>query len=69
LCDGVEWVFGDRGKQQRLFDETLETGVSTRQPIAWIDLGVDERKDEKWILGSGEWAYDVRSPPWLHGKL
>lgn len=29
----------DRGNQTRV---TLETGVSTRQPIAWIDLGVDE---------------------------
>lgn len=33
---------GLEGTEQAVLDVTLETGVSTRQPITWIGLGVDE---------------------------
>lgn len=36
----------DGGNQAALVDVTLGTGVSTRQPIAWIDLGVDEGREK-----------------------
>lgn len=38
---GVWGVWGSR--EQAILDVTLETGVSTRRPIAWIELRVDER--------------------------
>ena len=41
--------FGGRIGIERTVDVTLETGVSTRLPIAWIELGVDEG-GKKWTL-------------------
>lgn len=47
-------MIGIEGTTQRfLVDGSLGTGVSTRQPIAWIDLGVDEGERKKWTLSEG----------------
>lgn len=45
---GGEGKEGDRDRGNHAATESLETGVSTRQPIAWIEVGVDGRRKEKW---------------------
>ena len=65
MCVGSELRGGVRGSREAaLVDLTLGTGVSTRTPIAWIALRVDEggRKvdSERWSVSGG--GYDVARP-------